>query len=377
MIEERPSLPKSSSSYADLDEQYVKMADTCAQKLVAAANATKADGWTDMGVSKNVHIMKRLAQKGEAPINCVKGSTKISVPGEFVLRILMDPVHAVELDDLLKEAKEIHTISPTVQILHLMYKSVWPTSARDFVVVSVVGRLDEQELVFGTVSIVDPRVPEMRGYVRGRVISGGYLIRDCPRERSCDVTYVTQVDLRGNVPTFLVNKVTELQPQCAGHLKKIAESKFARLQANAQLMRELEKKFPISYISPPSPPPLESPNDVDHTHSPPTEAGTSNETPSPPAEEDSLEPAETTENLNKASLESNSTASNEGDWVRVATVDRELNAEQRGFADTQDVFEASSTSPVPVSHLLGRLPRFDPQQGQEDLPAVSSLNFVF
>ena len=247
---EAPHSPhKHDGPYSKLDENYLSMAKHCADDLLNAANATEKDGWTVVGTSKNIHIMKKVPAKGEVPINCVKGRGEINCPPDFVMRIIMDPSRASILDDMLKEMKTVEDISDAMQLVHLHYKAVWPTTARDFSIINVFGRIDSQTRVHAAKSVVDPRIPEEKGYVRGEVISGGYVIKDYPgNPEKAEVIYLTQVDLKGNVPAFIINKVTESQPQCVSHLRSIAEADYNKLRRNPIKMKQFEDQFPIPDI---------------------------------------------------------------------------------------------------------------------------------
>ena len=226
----------------------------CVDKLLDAVNATVNDGWSDLGLNKGIHVMKKLPGKNDSAINCVKGSCKMNLPPDFLLRILMDPAHSEELDPMMSKLTIIDNISDTVQLVYLKYHAVWPTSARDFFVLNVFGRLDKNTRVHAAMSIVDPRVPEERGFVRGALMSAGYLIKDCPgHPNASQVYYLAQVDLKGNVPAFIVNKVVESQPQNLNQLKKIAEKEYAHLNRNLIKLKQYEEQFPIGYINDTSP----------------------------------------------------------------------------------------------------------------------------
>lgn len=240
---------KHDDPFFEINGKYLNMAEQCANGLLCAASATEQDGWNVVGTSKNVSIMKKIPAKGEAPINCVKGIGEINCPPDFVMRLIMDPSRAAVLDDMLKQMVIAKELSNTMQLVHLQYKAVWPTTARDFSVINVFGRTDAQTRVHGALSVVDPRIPEEKGFVRGDVISGGYVIKDCPgNPEKAEITYLTQVDLKGSVPAFLVNKVTETQPQCVNHLRNIAEAEYNKLRRNPIKMKQFEDEFPIHYI---------------------------------------------------------------------------------------------------------------------------------
>ena len=241
------SLPPS----LDPDHRYIEIGEKCAQDLLIVANATEDNGWTFVGNSKGVSIMKKIPSKGDPPINCVKGTITINTPPDFVLRILIDPVHAKTLDDMLKEMKLVKEVTPTIDLMHLIFKAVWPTSSRDFSVCNVVGRIDKHTSVHAACSVTDSRIPELKGCVRGDVLAGGYCIKDVPgNPNAALVTYVTQVDLKGSVPAFVVNKIIESQPQCVKQLEKLVVCEFSKLNGDSAKMEQFEDKFPIYSIYP-------------------------------------------------------------------------------------------------------------------------------
>lgn len=195
--------------------------------------------------------MKLPPKKGQASVNCIKGTGMINAPPEFVYRIVRNLENNTKLDDMLKETRRIDHITDTTVLVHLIFKAVWPTSPRDFTLISTAGRYDETTLVEAGVSVVDPRLPEEKGYVRGNILCGGYVINTCPgKPDQCEVTYVSQAELKGNIPTFAVNKVSESQPQCVSRLRALAEEQYAKLKNNPQKMREFEDAVLLSPINP-------------------------------------------------------------------------------------------------------------------------------
>ena len=423
-----------SGPHAELDRQYVSMADQCAEKLLAAANATQEDGWTVVGNVKNISIMKKLPGKGEPPVNCVKGSGKINIPPDFLFRLLMDPSHATELDDMLSKMIVVDTITKTIQLVNFKYKAFWPTSARDFSIINVFGRLDKHTRVHAAMSVIDPRVPEEKGFVRGTVISGGYVIKDCPGQPGMShVTYLTQVDLKGNVPTFLVNKICESQPQCVNRFRGLAEAEFARLNRNPVKLKQFEDQFPIHYIKetspssslqlanlPTTPPTITSsspappPPSEDHTHSiphqtlpvdehslinedveeslpspllPPFQTLSINDTPilseppSPPPLLSSVNELEETYTADEGSSTGSNTVFTVGQGDEEIEERQKVSNHTSGFEESrEDLFGSKKIPPVPISTLLDRIPRYHStstsSSNDENSPVsiISSLN---
>ena len=235
-----------------LDEKYLSLTKQTGQLLITIANATEQDGWIPLGAKNDVSALKKPAAKGAPPINCVKGTGMVKAPPEFILRFLKDPSTTTKLDELLKESKIVHEVSGAVHIVHLLYKPVWPTSPREFSVMSVSGQFDKQTWVEAGISVQDPRIPQEKGYVRGELIVGGYVIRSVPdNPELSEVTYAAQVDLKGSIPTFVVNKITESQPQCVSRLRNYVEPLYAGMKSDGpQRLREFEETVKIDLISP-------------------------------------------------------------------------------------------------------------------------------
>lgn len=239
-----------------LESQYTKIGKESCDRLVLASAATERDGWLTVGTTKGVIIMKKPPKKGEASVNCIKGTGIINAPPEFVYRIVKDPENNSKLDDLLKESRIIDHITGTTVLAHLLFKGVWPAAPRDFTMISTAGRYNETTLIQAAVSVVDPRLPEEKGYVRGNIVCGGYVIKVCPgKPEQSEVTYVSQAELKGNIPTFVVNKVTESQPQCISRLRAVAEEQYAMLKNDPQKMKEFEEAILLKPIHPPLSPP--------------------------------------------------------------------------------------------------------------------------
>ena len=115
------------------------------------------------------------------------------------------------------------------------YKPVWPTKARDFVMLTAwqepqtaAGHTAAPErYVVASKSVPHPRCPPRKAFVRGCVDCGGYVIRTIPqRPDMCHLTMVTQSDLGGDLPVALVNKLSQNAPiKMIKALRKCVESR--------------------------------------------------------------------------------------------------------------------------------------------------------
>lgn len=235
-----------------LDAKYFKLAEASARKLVAAADGRESEGWIAIGTTKDVNVMKKPAGKGEPPINSVKGTGFVKAPPTFIIRVLNDPSYTTVLDDMLKESRIIYDLSKSLHLVQLLYKGVWPTAPRDFSVLSIQGELDKRTWISSGITVEDPRIPEEKGYVRAQLDVGGYLIRSVPSNpEMSEVTYVARVDLKGNIPAFAVNKISQSQPLCVNRLRGLVEPLYAKMKEEPQKLKEFEEKFPIAMVVPP------------------------------------------------------------------------------------------------------------------------------
>jgi hypothetical protein len=97
-----------------------------------------------------------------------------------------------------------------------------PLSNRDFVNQrSWIMR--ENEYVIMNHSVKHPEMPEKKGFVRAISHRTGYHIERIS-EGGCTLTYLTQSDPRGYIPTWLINMATRrFAPNMISKLKKAAD----------------------------------------------------------------------------------------------------------------------------------------------------------
>lgn len=243
-----PSPPAQTAEEA-LNTQYLNMAEECTNKLVTIAKEGIQDGWLEVGTTKNVHVMKKLPVDKELPINSIKGTGTVNAPPEFLLRFLRDPTNATALDELLKETRVLQELSPAVTLVQLLYKAVWPTSPRDLAVLSIAGQVDPSTWISSGISIIDARIPPEKGYVRADLLAGGYVIHSVPdKPEISEVTYAACVNLKGNIPAFVANKIAESQPMCVDQMRKLTEPFYQQLKDDPQNLAAFEEKFPVPLV---------------------------------------------------------------------------------------------------------------------------------
>ncbi|KAJ3364944.1 hypothetical protein GGF32_000601 [Allomyces javanicus] len=114
-----------------------------------------------------------------------------------------------EWDDMTEGASIIEQLSPTTRVQHIKIKAIWPTSARDLLLLSHWRRLSPSTLLACTTSVDHANVPEAPGVVRMWAECAGQL---CERVvvNGVEKTRVLQIadgDPKGWVPKSILTMV--------------------------------------------------------------------------------------------------------------------------------------------------------------------------
>lgn len=94
-----------------------------------------------------------------------------------------------------------------------------PVQPRDFCNQRAWRNVDGREFIIMNRSRPHVRCPDRKGWTRGNSICSGFLIRGDPK--GCTLTYLTQSDLRGSIPQWVINfLVTTRLPQTLNDMAK-------------------------------------------------------------------------------------------------------------------------------------------------------------
>jgi hypothetical protein len=98
-------------------------------------------------------------------------------------------------------------------IRRMMFKGVWPTAPRDFVVCTTWSELDDGTILISSRSAWDELSPPEEGYVRGFLNISGYHIVPCKDSDSgCHITMCAHSDLGGTLPIGIINMLAFSAP---------------------------------------------------------------------------------------------------------------------------------------------------------------------
>lgn len=100
----------------------------------------------------------------------------------------------------------------SIQFVNRKYKTVWPVTARDFVLTGYWSHLaDDDGFVLYATDAITPDCPPDPKCVRGSVAHAGFIVQRIT-ERSCRVTFIADMDLRGNLPHSVKAMALKQQP---------------------------------------------------------------------------------------------------------------------------------------------------------------------
>ncbi|KAH9192288.1 hypothetical protein AeNC1_005728 [Aphanomyces euteiches] len=135
--------------------------------------------------------------------NCMKAVTRIQCSAEFLAGKLTDPTTMTSYDDNTDSVDVIKVVDDNTKILHVRAKAVFPTTAREVVIVTAKGPI-ENGIVIATRSIEHEEVPLNPCYVRATTYISGYILTPIS-ETECEVTMIVHMNLGGSVPSFIIN----------------------------------------------------------------------------------------------------------------------------------------------------------------------------
>jgi len=140
--------------------------------------------------------------------NLVKVYAVFDVPGDVMYDVLHDPVYRKEWDENMIKGYNICQLNAHNDIGYYCVKTPNPSSNRDFcnqrawIALPSIG-----EFIILNTSVPHTSCPEVKGVVRAFSLISGYFIRPAPGG-GCSVTYLTQSNPSGWLPSALINSLT-------------------------------------------------------------------------------------------------------------------------------------------------------------------------
>jgi len=154
-------------------------------------------------------------------INAVKVRTIFKdIPALVLYDVFHDAEYRREWDENMIDGHEFEQLDETNDVGYYSVKCPVPLSDRDFVNQRS-WRVKDNTYVIKNHSVNYPKCPEKKGFVRARSIRTGYFI--LALEQGCQLSYLTQSDPKGKIPSPISNMVTKkLAPKIIQKISKAA-----------------------------------------------------------------------------------------------------------------------------------------------------------
>jgi len=206
---------------AEIPTEYPPVKDEDYDSFVAACDAK--EGWNVCYESADGKIKVWDQPSDKSAVNIVRLQAIFAVvTADTLYDTLHDPDYRKVWDDKMVEGYLIEQIDATNDVGYYSAKMPFPLTNRDFVNERSWRVKEGSEYIIMNHSVVHPKEPEKKGFVRANSIKTGYLVRP-NADGGCTIIYQTQTDPRGAIPTWLVNQVTKnFAPNIVGNLERAA-----------------------------------------------------------------------------------------------------------------------------------------------------------
>eukprot|EP00111_Clytia_hemisphaerica_P001584 TCONS_00004518-protein len=206
-----------------LEEEFIKA------KSISSTNHgdmnTSADNWVYQTTSKEVEILRKVHSSSKFHSFLARGF--INALPVTVWEAIKNPTTRFVYDNMLKKTTVVKEISDRHRILHMRHETTacFVKQARDFCILTC-ERVEQQRYSLVATSVEIPECPPVRDCVRGKILSSGWIVEPMMHNgRYCSmVTYVTQVDFGGRLPTRIINFIAKRQPLSLAYLRDFLES---------------------------------------------------------------------------------------------------------------------------------------------------------
>ena len=168
------------------------------------------EGWTMQYDSPTCKVWD---QSGDSSINLVRMEAVLEkVPPLLLYDVLHDADYRKTWDDRMVEGFNIEQIDDFNDVGYYSAAAPMGVSNRDWVNQRswrVKGNPDSPDMcIIFNHSVTHPKQPEKKGFVRDNSLLTGYVIESRPAG-GCVLTYLTQNDPKGWIPSWLVNQATK------------------------------------------------------------------------------------------------------------------------------------------------------------------------
>uniref|UniRef100_A0A8D0BST5 START domain-containing protein 10 n=1 Tax=Salvator merianae TaxID=96440 RepID=A0A8D0BST5_SALMN len=172
------------------------------------AECEAEEGWLSRYNRDDLSVWVQPPARGDSTVHRVKG--RIYMPrvlAETVYDVLHDTKYRKKWDLNVIETHEIACLAQNADVGYYSWKCPKPLKNRDVVTLRSWCVLDKSYIILNF-SVKHPKYPPRKDFVRAVSLQTGYLVQPSGPD-SCSLTYLAQVDPRGSLPKWVVNKASE------------------------------------------------------------------------------------------------------------------------------------------------------------------------
>jgi len=186
---------------------YLPQTEADFQKFVDFADSVGPE-WRSVHVSSDGKTQVWDRKSDVSSVNVVRLVAHIATEALVLYDTLHDPDYRKVWDENMIEGYLIEQLDDFNDVGYYSAKApVALVASRDFCNERSWQVKDNRQYVIMNHSVVHPKCPEKKGFVRANSITSGYLVR-VDDAGGCTLTYITQADPRGWIPTSVMNFVT-------------------------------------------------------------------------------------------------------------------------------------------------------------------------
>lgn len=181
--------------------------------------AESVDGWNLQYDKQGTKVFSKV--KDGSTVRLIKVVTKFNdVSCSLMYDVLHDGDYRRCWDENMVDCYEICQLDRCNDIGYYSIKCPKPMKNRDFVTQRSWSWKDDNFIIFNH-SVHHKSAPLKKGFIRGSSILSGYYVQK--KGEGLSLTYVSQVDLKGNLPKWLVNRAsTKIAPKVIKNIHEAA-----------------------------------------------------------------------------------------------------------------------------------------------------------
>eukprot|EP00928_Gymnodinium_smaydae_P010472 TRINITY_DN13955_c0_g1_i1.p1 TRINITY_DN13955_c0_g1~~TRINITY_DN13955_c0_g1_i1.p1 ORF type:complete len:231 (-),score=31.04 TRINITY_DN13955_c0_g1_i1:208-900(-) len=220
----------------DYCESIARSLEFLRSEYAAPAKSNSDSRWLLSSLSAEDGLETATLQQADADFITVRGRMRFpGIKPAQVQRLVHDCVNRTAWDDMLEEGKfareygAVRTAClPECQadVIRLVYKGLMGVSSRDLCLLRAWGQDDDGKCWLVAESCVDDVVPEDANCVRAELRECGYMFE--PSDDGCIVTYISQTNFNGWIPSFMQNVMMMQQPESLRKMYQVLVERAVR-----------------------------------------------------------------------------------------------------------------------------------------------------